>query len=90
MAGFLIPVGPDVPASLQAILQSFHDAILDLQQPGSPSAIWAHPTAATLEATAPAADYPGGFCMVLDINSIAVSTKVAGSYAWRRADGGAM
>lgn len=82
------PVGGD-PALL-AVLASYYQAILELQQPTRPSPLWTHPTAATLEATAPAAYYPRCACIVEDINSIAVSTPVAGSYAWRRADGSAL
>jgi hypothetical protein len=90
MIVLLTPVGPEVPKELQPLLKSMYDAITELQQPTGPSALWVHSTAATLEATAPAADNPGAHCMVDDINSIAVSTKIAGVYTWRRADGTAL
>ena len=90
MASPLVPVGPGLPAPLLAVLKSHEDALRELQQPTQPSPLWSHATAATLEATAPAANYPECACLVLDINSIAVSTKVAGSYSWRRGDGTAL
>lgn len=86
----LVPVGGDVPPSVAMILKSHEDAIRELQEPTQPTSAWVHPTASTLEATAPAADFPGKFCMVTDINSLAVSTLVTGVYAWRRADGTAL
>lgn len=86
----LVPVGGDVPHALAMILKSHEDAIRELQNPTQPTDLWVHPTAATLEATAPAADFPGKHCLVDDINSVAVSTQVAGVYTWRRADGTAL
>lgn len=85
-----LPVGPGVPRELQSLLNSFRACIVELQQPTQPHPLWSHPTAATLQATAPAASYPTGCCIVEDINSIAVSTLVGGSYVWRRADGSAL
>jgi hypothetical protein len=89
-----VPIAPP-PATgsdpdLLTVLYGYYQAILELQQPQAPTPLWSHATASTLEATAAAADYPEHVCLVLDINSIAVSTKVAGSYAWRRADGTAL
>jgi hypothetical protein len=86
----LIPVGPGVPQAVAAILKSHEDAIRELQNPTQPRPLWVHPTAATLEATAPAANFPGQHAIADDINSVVVSTPVAGSYAWRRADGSAL
>lgn len=90
MAVALVPVGPDVPEALRPLLEALSDAVAALQQPGAPGVLWSHPTGATLEATVPAADYPDTHCLVDDINSIACSTKIAGVYTWRRADGTAL
>jgi hypothetical protein len=72
---------------VRAVLLSHANAIAELQIPTQPRPLWSHPTGATLEATAPADSYRDCYCLVEDINSIAVSTLVAGVYAWRRADG---
>lgn len=75
---------------LSGVLKSLSDAIQELQQPTAPRPLWTHATAATLEATAPAAEYPDTYCLVDDINCVACSTKIAGTYTWRRADGSAL
>lgn len=90
MAVSLVPVGPGVPPALVSLLKSHEDAILELQYPTQPRPLWSHPTAATLEATAPAADWPGTYALVADINSVVASTQVAGTWTWLRADGSAL
>lgn len=86
----MIVVGPGIPPQMRDFAQQVADAIGQLQQPGAPGPLWAHPTAATLQATAPAASHPLCAAIVEDINAIAVSTKVAGTWTWRRADGTAL
>lgn len=90
MGGQLVPPGPGAPPTILACLKSLYDAVRDLQNPGQPQPLWAHPTAATLEATAPAASFPNCACVVTDISSIAASTLVAGTWTWLRADGSAL
>lgn len=90
MGVFILPPGPDVPPQLAELLQSWFSALQELQQPTQPVPLWTHPEAATLEATAPAADYPGLVCRVEDIASIVHSADVAGTWTWLRADGSAL
>lgn len=91
MAVSIPPVGPDIPAELQPILQAMSDAIGQLQQPGAPSVLLVIDTAANLLLTAPAADYPGGFAQITDKAAIAHSVETApGTWTWVRADGSAL
>lgn len=86
----LIPPGPAVPQALASILQSFYDAISDLQNPGAPSQLAHIDTKAHLVARYPAASYQGGVLICDDINSIVHSTKVTGTWTWLRANGSAL
>lgn len=86
----ILPPPFGLAPDLATVLQTYYDAIRELQQPGAPSVLWSHPTASTLEDTAPAADYPNTHCLVDDINSVACSTQVAGTWTWLRADGSAL
>lgn len=84
----LLPVGPGVPAELQELLQSFHDAISQLQQPGAPAVVPKIALAANLPA---AADYPDCVIQVVDKSCVALSTETApGTWTWLRADGSAL
>jgi hypothetical protein len=81
----LIPPGPG--ANVNAVLQSFYDAMSDLQNPGQP-VTFAH---VALKADLPkAAAWPECGIICDEINSLVVSTKVTGAYAWLRADGSAL
>lgn len=86
MAVQLIPPGADV----MGCLQSFYDAIQELQYPGAPVQLPEIDTAANLLLRAPAADYPNCAIVVTDANCIALSTNVAGTWTWLRADGTAL
>lgn len=75
-------IGPEVPFPLNQILQSFYDAIMELQ---------AGQLVTMDYASLPPADENRG-CMVhvSDRNCIAISTLVSGAYEWRRANGAAV
>jgi len=83
----LVPVGPDVPGSVAAILKSHEDAIRELGQPTMPRVL---ANVALKTDLPPAADWPETAIICDEINSIVVSTLVTGSYAWKRADGSAV
>lgn len=81
----LVPPGPG--ANTGAVLQSFYDAISDLQNPGQP-VTFAH---VALKANLPHADqWPDCGIVCDEINSLVISTKVTGAYVWLRADGSAL
>ena len=89
MSASLIPVGPNVPPTLAAILKSHQDAIRGLQNPQAPVKLPS--VALKTDLTRFAADDFKECALVCDeINSICVSTLVAGNYAWKRADGSAI
>lgn len=87
MAVSLTPVGPGLPTAVAQVLKSHEDAIRALQQPGYPTALHHIDTKANLPT---ASDWPACVAICDEINSIVVSTLVAGSYAWLRADGSAL
>jgi hypothetical protein len=83
----LIPPGPGTPESVRTLLQSYYDAIRQLQQPGAPT----RPGYVATKADLPtAADWPQAVVLCGEINSLVVSTLVADAYAWLRADGSAL
>jgi hypothetical protein len=86
----LLPVGPGVPPALAAVLQSFSDAILALQSPAAPANLPVIDTASNLLLKAPAAKFPNCAIVVTDKNTVAISTSVAGTWTWLRADGSAL
>jgi hypothetical protein len=86
----LIPVGPGVPPEMAAVLKSHEDALRELQNPGSPVQLPEIATEADLLSQAPAADHPNRAIVVTDLNCIAVSTDVAGTWTWLRSDGSAL
>lgn len=85
----LIPFGPSVPGGLAAPLQALYDAVSQLQNPDGPSNL-AHVALLTDLDRFPADQYPGGFMICDEINSLVHSTATAGVYAWLRADGSAL
>lgn len=72
---------------MRAVLQGYYEAISQLQNPESPVQLPVIDTAANLLLRAPAADYPNAAITVTDRNCIALSTNVAGTWTWLRADG---
>jgi hypothetical protein len=78
----LTPIGPGVPAALQAILKSIHDAIAELQTPQEPKPVFA----VTQARLPPAASYPLCVALVSDLNRLAHSDGVH----WIREDTGAV
>lgn len=73
---------------LLTVLNGYYQALLELQQPGSPVVLPKMPLAADLP---PAADYPDTVIQAVDKNCIAVSTETSpGVWAWKRADGSAL
>lgn len=89
MAVRLIPPGPGVPAGLQALLTSFYDAITDLQNPTAPVPFPSIDTKANLLLVDPSVYAKCGI-VCDDINALCVSTLVAGTWIWLRADGSAL
>lgn len=80
------PVPPNAPPELLPLLQDFRSAILELQSPTKPVSL-----AAVLNAALPPADaWRGCAVFVSDKDCIAISTDVAGTYTWLRADGSAL
>lgn len=91
MAVQVLPIGPDVPDELKALLQSMRDAIVDLQQPGAPPVDFTIDTAANLLSQAPADDHRGSRVIVTDKLCMAISVETTpGTWAWMRADGTAL
>jgi hypothetical protein len=86
----LVPVGPGIPAGLAAILKSHEDALRSLMQPGSPVKLPHIDTKAHLLAQAPPANWPECGIVCDEINALCVSTQVAGTWTWLRADGSAL
>ena len=78
----LTPIGPDVPAALQAVFKTIHDAIRDLQTPAEPKPVYAVAQAKL----PPAASYRNCFALVSDLNILAHSDGVH----WIRQDTGAV
>lgn len=87
MAAFIQP--PPVTGSdpdLLRVLQGYFEALQQLQNPQAPTQL----AEVALEADLPpAADWPNSAIVVTEHNCIAVSTDVAGTWTWLRADGGA-
>lgn len=91
MSVALIPVGPEIKDPLvAAILKSHEDAIRAIQQPGSPVVLPHIDTKANLAAKAPPANWKECAIICDEINSVVISTAVAGTYTWLRANGGAL
>lgn len=90
MAVSIRPPGPGVPEALRSVLQDYFEAISQLQNPGAPVQLPVIATEADLLSQAPAASYPNTAIVVTDLNCIAVSTNVAGTWTWLRADGSAL
>lgn len=87
MAVSITPPGPGVPDALRAILQSYFEALTQLQNPGAPTQL----AEVALETDLPpAADYPNTLIVVTEHNCAAVSTDVAGTWTWLRSDGTAL
>jgi hypothetical protein len=84
------PPGPDIPAALRSVLQDYYEALSQLQNPGAPVQLPVIATEADLLAQAPAASYPNTAIVVTEHNCIAISTNVAGTWTWLRADGTAL
>ena len=69
------------------MLKSHEDAIRSLQQPGAPVRL----PNIDLKANLPAASTYRECAAICDeINSVVVSTLVAGTWTWTRADGGSL
>lgn len=86
----MIPIGAEIPTAVAAVLQSHEDAIREIQNPGAPFQLPVIDTAANLLLQAPADVYPNCGIIVTDKSCIAVSVDVAGTWTWKRADGGAL
>ena len=78
----LTPIGPGLPASVQAVLASMQDAIRALQVPAAPQSVFA----VTQARLPPAARYPQCVVLVSDLNILAHSD---GTH-WLREDTGAV
>lgn len=78
----LIPVGPGVPEALRSLLNSFHEAIVGLTEPGAPMPLFG----VTQAALPPAARHPRTLVLVTDLNILAHSDGVH----WIRQDTGAV
>lgn len=79
-----VPIG--LEPGLQAFLAEIRTAVVKLQEPGKPTREFA----TVFGQLPPAADYPNCRVLVTDKNALAVSTLVAGSWTWLRADGSAL
>ena len=78
----MIPIGPQIPAELQAVLASIQDAIRDLQTPQEPKPVFT----AVQTKLPPAASDPQCVALVSDLNILAHSN---GGH-WLREDTGAV
>jgi hypothetical protein len=78
----LVPVGPGVPEAVRGVLKALHDALLDLIQPGAPTALFAVAQAGL----PPAANHPHTLVLVTDLNILAHSD----GDNWIRQDTGAV
>jgi hypothetical protein len=81
------PIGPDVPPNLRELLTEIRNAILELQNPTQPTQEFAVDAEADLP---PAADYPNCRAIIDGDNTLVISTNVAGTWTWLRADGSAI
>jgi len=87
----LVPVGPDLPPAVARILTSHAAALRELLTPTQPRTLASVDLKSDLSVagyTAP--EWPNGHIICAEINSIVVSTLVAGTWTWLRADGGAL
>lgn len=82
------PVGPGSTQGpgLGQLLDEMRSAILEIQNPQAPVQM---PSVLNADLP-PADDWRGCYVFVTDKDCIAISTDVAGFYAWRRADGTAI
>lgn len=87
MAGTMRSPGPDTPDWASIILMSMQDAISALQTPGAPQRMAQFKLKTNLP---PAASYKECVAICDEINSVVVSTSVAGTYTWLRANGSAL
>lgn len=82
------PLGPGsvIGDELLTTLQEIAAAITELEAPTKPVQM-----PYVLNANLPSAgDWPGCYVFVTDKDCIAISTDVAGTYTWLRADGSAL
>jgi hypothetical protein len=77
----LTPPGPGAPPGVRNVLQSFYEALVDLQAPGRPQPVFA----VTQAGLPPAADHPSTVVIVRDLNILAHSDGIH----WIRQDTGA-
>lgn len=87
MAVQLIP--PGAGANVQAVLQSFYDALADLQNPDAPTQL-ASVALKTDLTRYPASDWPNCAILCAEINALCCSTLVTGAWTWLRSDGSAL
>lgn len=80
------PVDPTLGFPLVPTLQEMQDAIREQAVPTKPVQL----ASVAFASLPPAADWPACMIHVTDRNSIAISTPVAGTYTWLRADGSAL
>lgn len=78
----LTPVGPGAPEGVRPILKSFYEALVELQAPSRPQAVFAVAQAGL----PPAADHPHCVALVSDLNILAHSDGIH----WIRQDTGAV
>ena len=76
----LLPIGPEIPDAVRAVLKSFHDALRALETPGEPKPVFAVKQAGLPAAAA----YPQCVALVSDLNILAHSDGVH----WIRQDTG--
>ena len=77
---------PQNPEDFRQYLAEIREAILALQNPGEPTAVWS-----VAQADLPdAADYPNCVVQVSDIPTLAISRLSGSTWAWVRADGSAL
>lgn len=81
------PIGPDIPPWLAPTLREMQDEIRELRNPTQPTQLFKVATEADLP---PAADYADCGALVEGDNTGVISTNVAGTWTWRRADGSAI
>ena len=80
------PVDPTINFPLSAILKDLRNVAAEVQTPTQPVAL----ASILFASLPPAADWPACMIHVSDKNCIAISTPVAGTYTWLRADGSAL
>ena len=81
------PVGPDVPTNVAILIRELQRAVAELQNPTQPQQDAVVATSADLP---PAAENPNKQIIVTASNALAISTNVAGTWTWLRADGSAL